>query len=299
MAGTQALAAAGVADLTKSMYLGASLGWAGNILGGLMMGFGMVFAGGCPSRNIARAGSGDLRALLILVVVGIFAYMTIGGLLGPLRSALDAATSIDLAAIKASTQGLGTVLAAVAGLPVLAHPLLLGWLVAAGLIAYCLTNKDFRSSAPHVLSGIGIGICVIAGWALTGLAFDELSTRPVAPISLTFVRPSGDTLEWLQRYTAIGAPGFGVASLLGALAGAFVMALATGTLRLQTFADTGDTVRSLGGAVLMGAGGVLALGCTVGQGITGLSTLAIGSFLAFAGILVGGFRALRVLERMA
>jgi uncharacterized membrane protein YedE/YeeE len=298
IAGTQLLAAAGIVDLTKSMYLGATLGWAGNLLGGLMMGFGMVFAGGCPSRNLARAGSGDLRALMILVIVGIFAFMTIGGVIGPVRAAIDNATSINLGAIKAADQGLASVLAAITGSPALAKPLAFGALVAAGLAAWCFADAGFRNSRRHVLSGLGIGLTVVAGWALSGLAFDDMAAKPVAPVSLTFVRPSGDTLEWLQRFTALGAPGFGVASLFGAIFGAFVAAWAGGTLKLQTFADAGDTVRSLGGAALMGVGGVLALGCTVGQGITGLSTLALGAIITFGAIVAGGFRALKMLERM-
>lgn len=298
VATTQGLAAAGAVDISKSMYLAPSLGWAGNLLGGLLMGVGMVFTGGCPSRNIVRAGSGDLRALLVLVVIGIFAFMAIGGLLGPLRAGLDRLTNIDLASIRAPSQGLDAILAAATGIGALRSPLAIGLALSVLLALYCFADASFRRSQVHVLSGIGVGLCVAAGWALTGLAFDEFATRPTAPISLTFVRPSGDTLEWLQRSTAIGLPGFGVASLTGGIAGAFLTALALGKLRLQTFADTGDTVRSLAGAAAMGVGGVLALGCTVGQGITGISTLAVGSLLAILGILVGGILGLRAMERL-
>lgn len=298
MAGTQGLAAAGAVDLAKSMYLAPSLGWAGNILGGLMMGFGMVFAGGCPSRNLVRAGSGDLRALIVLVVIGIFAYVALGGLLGPVRAALDRISAVDLGTLHASTQGLDTVLARTTGIAALRNPLLIGCALALLLAIYSLASPSFRNSPVHVWSGIVVGLCIAAGWALTGLAFDEMATRPTALVSLTFVRPAGDTLEWLQRFTAVGVPGFGVASLLGAVTGAFVAALALGKLKLQTFADTGDTVRCLSGAALMGVGGVLALGCTVGQGITGISTLALGSLLAIGGIILGGLWGLRALERM-
>ena len=112
------------------------------------------------------------------------------------------------------------------------------------------------------------------------------------------MRPAGDALEWLQRFTAVPVPGFGTASVFGALLGACVAALAMRRFHVSTFADTGDTLRNLLGAALMGIGGVLALGCTVGQAITGVSTLALGSFLTFAAIVAGGVYGLRVLERM-
>jgi hypothetical protein len=142
-----------------------------------------------------------------------------------------------------------------------------------------------------------VGLLVVAGWALSGLAYDEMAARPAAPVSLTYIRPVGDTLQWLSLYTATPMPGFGVASVLGALLGAFAAALAMGRFRLATFADAGDTVRNLLGAALMGVGGVMALGCTVGQAVTGVATLALGSLVTFVAIVAGGFVGLRLLER--
>jgi hypothetical protein len=161
-----------------------------------------------------------------------------------------------------------------------------------------LKDERFRGSAVHVLSGIGVGLCVVAGWAVTGLAFDELADRPAAPISLTFVRPAGDSLEWLERFTALGLPGFGVATVFGAVLGAFVTAVAMKRFAVMTFTDKGDMIRVLSGSALMGIGGVLALGCTVGQGITGVSTLAVGSYISLASIVAGGFLGMRAFERM-
>ena len=136
----------------------------------------------------------------------------------------------------------------------------------------------------------------MAGWALTGMAFDDLADKPVTPISLTYVRPTADTLEWLQRFTAGMVPGFGVATVIGALVGAFVAAWSMGRFQISTFASVGDTRRSLFGAALMGVGGVMALGCTVGQAITGISTLALGSFLTFAAIVAGGMAGMKRME---
>lgn len=294
LAGTQVLVAAGAVDVTRSMYLAPGLNWLGHIAGGVIFGIGMVFAGGCPSRNLARAGGGDLRALLTLVVLGLVAYMTIGGILAPARSWLEELTSIRL---PAPTQGLGDLLALILPLrPGPASLLVAAALVAAGVF-YALSDRAFRASPVHLLSGIGVGLCVIAGWAVTGLAYDELAQRPSAPVSLTFVRPLGDTLEWLQRATAQPVPGFGVSSVLGALIGAFLTAQAMGRFRFGTFSDPGDALRNLGGATLMGIGGVMALGCTVGQSLTGVSTLAVGSLLTFAAIVAGGRWGLVLLER--
>ncbi len=292
--GAQLLDAAGVAQLSRSMYLAPNVNWLGNILGGLMFGFGMVFAGGCASRNLARVGGGDMRALFTLIVLGLVAYMAIGGILGPARATLEQATSI---AFKGPTQSVGDILGAATGLSGgLLNKLVTGGIVVA-VLAYCFGDAEFRSSRDHVVSGFAIGLCAIAGWALTGLAFDELADRPTAPISLTFVRPTGDAIEWLERFTAARMPGFGVATVFGTVVGAFVCAKAMGRFRLITFSDPSDTTRSLMGAALMGVGGVLALGCTIGQAITGVSTLAVGSLLTFVAIIAGGIYGLKSLER--
>lgn len=295
--GAQMLVVGGIVDLTRSPYLAPTLNWAGHILGGLMFGVGMVLAGGCASKNLARAGGGDLRALLTLVVLGIAAFVAIGGVIAPARIALESATAIDLKRIGLGSQSAGALLA-----PILPRGLdaeiAVALLAAVALVAWIIGSTAFRSSPIHVFSGIGIGLCVVAGWALTGLADDEFAARPSPPMSLTFVRPTGDAIEWLQRYTAGPVPGFGVATVFGALAGAGLSAWLAGRFRVTTFSGAADTSRSLVGAVLMGVGGVLALGCTVGQAITGLSTLAIGSILTFAAIVAGGRIGIAWLERM-
>jgi len=292
--GAQVLDAAGVVELSRSMYLAPNVNWAGNILGGLMFGVGMVLAGGCASRNLARVGGGDLRALITLIVLGIFAYAAVGGLFAPARAALEQATAFGLAG---PTQSLGDILAANGLLPRPLSGRLVATTAVLAAFAFCFKDRDFRSSGPHVAAGLGIGLCIAAGWAVTGLAIDDFADRPTSPGSLTFVRPSGDTVEWIERFTASRLPSFGVASVLGTVAGAFLAAKALGRFRLATFADTGDTVRCLIGAALMGVGGIAALGCTVGQAMTGVSTLAFGSFLTFVSIVAGGICGLRLLER--
>lgn len=297
--GTQLITAWGVVPLGKTMYLAPTLNWLGNIGGGLLFGYGMVFAGGCASKNLARVGGGDLRSLVVLIVMGLVAYMTIGGIIGPVRSWLEQATSVNLAglgAMKLESQGLGEMLGMATGLGT-PRGTLVATAIAGGLmLLYAFKDAHFRASPVHVVSGVGVGLCAVAGWALTGMAFDDLADKPVTPISLTYVRPTADTLEWLQRFTAGMVPGFGVATVIGALVGAFVAAWSMGRFQISTFASVGDTRRSLFGAALMGVGGVMALGCTVGQAITGISTLALGSFLTFAAIVAGGMAGMKRME---
>lgn len=304
--GAQILDAIGVTQLSKSMYLAPTLNWFGNIAGGLLFGFGMVFAGGCASRNLARVGAGDLRSLMALIVMGLFAYMTIGGILGPARSWLDQTTGLNLNAAlagllggtKLATQGLGEIVGAISKSGTPSGNIIVTALIAGAVLLYCLLDARFRSSPVHILSGLGVGLCAVAGWALTGLAFDDLADKPAMPISFTYVRPTADTLEWLQRFTASMIPGFGVASVFGAIFGAFVVAVAMKRFKIATFTGVGDTQRNLLGAALMGVGGVMALGCTVGQAITGVSTLAVGSFLTFGAIVIGGIVGMKVMENI-
>ncbi len=299
LAGVQLLASAEIVAVSKSMYLAPTLNWAGNILGGLLFGVGMAFAGGCVSRNCVRVGSGDMRSLVNLLFVGIFAYIAIGGLFGPARAALENATSLPLKQFGVETQSIGGLLAAAFHLEASSADLWAGAVIAAALAIWCFASKEFATSPVHILSAAGIAACVLAGWLLTGLAYDDMAASPVAPISLTYVRPTGDALEWLQRYTALATPGFGAASVAGAIAGGLAVALLNGTFRISAFANSSDMMRNIGGAILMGVGGVMALGCTIGQGVTGVSTLAIGSFLTFIAIVFGGIAGIKAIERYA
>ncbi|MEO1204811.1 MAG: YeeE/YedE family protein [Pseudomonadota bacterium] len=296
MIGTQTIQYAGFVDTNTSMYIGSTFTWLGHVLGGLLFGFGMVFSGGCASRNVARVGGGDLRALFTLVVMGLFAYMTIGGIFGLLRQSTQQLMAVDMEDMGQETTNLGTAASAAFGLDPATGGLMFALIFGLVTIGFCFAEPRFRSSWTNILAGVGIGLCIVAGWAATGLAFDEFADTVVSPISLTFVRPSGDTLEWMQRSTAVGLPSFGVATVFGGMLGAFLMAMAMGRFRLQTFTDTSDTLRTLFGAALMGIGGVTALGCTVGQAMTGISTLAIGSFVTFAAIVAGAVFGVRALE---
>ncbi len=298
MIGTFYLQGAGISDISSAIYLTTDFNWLGNIVGGLIFGFGMVFAGGCVSRNLVRAGAGDLRSALVLIVTGIFGYMTIGGIIGPVRLATFGWSVVDLTDYQVETQSVGSIFSIFTGVDAATANLAAMVVIVAALLIYCFKDASFRKSATHLFAGVGLGLCVIAGWMLTGLAFDEFADQAVPIASLTFVRPTGDTLEYLMRFTAFGAPGFAVVTVAGALLGGFLGALVRGRLSILTFANSKDTVYNMFGAALMGIGGVLALGCTVGQALSGFSTLAVGSMITFVFIVIGGIIGVKYMERL-
>lgn len=293
--GAQSLQLAGLIDLTNSIYLGTSLNWLGGIIGGLIFGFGMVLASGCPGRNLARVGGGDLKALVVLIIVGLVAYMTLRGITGPVRLAIESASSIDVSSIGLNDQGIATILATYSGMASGTASLIVAAIAALALIAFCFKDAEFRSSANNIAAGIGIGILVTAGWWATGVMLaDEFDPQPL--VSLTFVAPAGNALQYLMTYTG-ATINFGIATVGGAILGAFLSAILGGRFMLTGFSDKADTIRHFAGAAMMGFGGVTALGCTIGQCITGLSTLALGSLIAAIAIVVGGYFGMKYLER--
>lgn len=292
--GATALEWAGVTDLSLSIYQGRTLDWANAILGGTLFGIGMALAGGCPSRNLVRAGGGDLRALLTLVVIALFAEMTLGGIFGPMRVALSEATMTGLGVPR---QSLGDLAAQPLGLSAPVSRFWAGILAGLALVVFAMAGPAFRGSLRHIASGLGIGLAVVAAWAVTGLTYDEMGLAPERPQAVSFVKPTADTLEWLGRSTAKGLPGFAIMIVAGVIAGSFLATAVSRSFRLVTFAGTGDTLRHLSGAALMGAGGIMGLGCSIGQGLSGVSTLSIGSLLATGGIIGGTILGLKALER--
>ncbi len=297
MMSVQMLANVGGLPLQRTMYLSPVLNWFGHALGGALFGFGMVLCGGCPTRNLVRFGSGDLRALVVLIVVAIAGFVTIGGVLAPVRDALEQVTALDLRRAGMTTQSFGSLIALTGMATAVRLDLVIAGCLAAAGLWFVFGDAAFVRSRVHVVSGLAVGLLVACGWALTGLTFDEFAKQPVAPISLTFIRPLGDTLDWLQRFTAIPWPGFGVSSVVGVLLGGCAAASAAGRFRVLGFVDAGDLKRNLSGAALMGVGGAMALGCTIGQGVTGVSTLAVGSFITTGALIFGGNWGLRYLER--
>jgi len=176
------------------------------------------------------------------------------------------------------------------------NPVLIQWLVTAifagGLIAFSLKGKELRSNFDNILAGVVIGLVIPAGWYITGvIGFDDFD--PVRTESFTFTGPSAEGLMYLLTFTG-STINFGIAAIFGVILGSFAYVILTGKFRLESFTSQTDMLRHMLGAALMGFGGVLALGCTIGQGITGMSTLALGSLMALASIIFGSAFTMKV-----
>lgn len=303
VAGFHALVAAGWLQASDSAYAAPTLAWLPTALGGLLFGIGMVLASGCAVTNLVRLGGGNLKALVVAGVLGVAAYAVQRGALVDLRVALGQAGSVSLQ----TGQDMASQLAWVTGWPLQRVAGGVGLAAAAALMFWVLVRPEGR--APRVWAwGCAIGALVLLAWVLSGVVgrVDEhpvslervfLGTRSGKMEALSFVAPTATLLGgamwgWGQAHPWT----LGASAAVGVVAGAAVHAGATGSFRWQGFAGTSDTARHLIGAVMMGVGGVLASGCTVGQGLSGASTLALGSWLALGCIVAGGVMGTHLLE---
>jgi uncharacterized membrane protein YedE/YeeE len=290
---TQGLQASGKIDMSQAIYLSPNLGWLGHLVGGLLFGIGMTLASGCGQRTLVRVGGGNLKSLVVFLLLGLTAYMTMRGLLALVRVNVFETTNIGLAASGLSDQGIGTMIAAVTGID---NVKAINWattiVLGGGMVVFAFAAKSFRHSFDNILAGIVIGLVIPAGWYVTGVVgFDDFD--PVRFESFTFVAPSGESLMYLLTFTG-STIGFGVAAVGGVIAGAFIYSVASGNFRVETFTDKSDMLRHIAGGVAMGFGGVLALGCTIGQGVTGMSTLAVGSLLTLISIIFGSALTMKI-----
>ena len=266
IAGTQAAVAAGVVSFDAHRFLSPDLPLVSVLVGGALFGAGMVLSGGCVSRLTVLAGAGNLRSALVLVVFAVVAYATMKGVLAPLRTTLGDLT-VD--------SGGRVALTALPGGAVWAWGLVLGALFLA-----------FRSGAAprHLVMGAVIGLLVPLGWIGTGFVLlDDFDPVPLQ--SLGFTGPTADTLFWTMAATAISA-GFGTGLAAGVIAGSAVAAVFAREFRWSSLEGPRQTGRYMAGAALMGTGGVLAGGCTVGAGLSGVSTVSIAAILALTAMAV-------------
>jgi hypothetical protein len=284
-----------VVDFSKSIYTGPSLTWLSYIVGGFLFGVGMTLGSGCGSKTLIRIGAGNLKSVIVYVFLGIAAYMTLRGLFGAFRVGVLEKAAITLP----SGQDLPSLLAAGSGMAKATWTAILAAAIGGALAAYAYASKEFRSSFDYTLGGVVTGLVVVGGWVVSGVlghvaedpqtlqeAFVATNTGRME--SFSFVSPMAFTLEYLMLWTDKSKiVTYGIASGLGVIAGSAAYALATRTFRWEGFRDAEDTANHVVGGVLMGFGGITALGCTIGQAITGISTLALGSFVTFAAIVAG------------
>ena len=295
----QALVSAGLLDAGRTIYWSERFPWLSYLVGGALFGYGMMLAGGCPQRCLVKTGQGDLKAAATLVVVAVAALMTLRGALAPLRAnGLDA-----VAATLAGPQDLGGIL----GRALTVSPTAIRWGLAAAIAAAVFAlawRMRSRVDPAHWIGGVGVGLLVGAAFLLTGgigfvaehpetLEPAWLGTQSRRPEALTFSAPMGHALDlltlWSDKATVAT---FGVMLSLGVLLGAFATAKLRGDFRLESFRTPREMGDHAAGAILMGFGGVTALGCSVGNGVTGLAMLSAGAALAITGISAGAWLAL-------
>ena len=287
---TQCLAGYGAVDLTKAIYFQPSFSSPLMFAGGLLFGYGMVLANGCGSRALVLLGRGNLRSFVVVIVLGITAQMTLRGLIAPARIVL-----LQISATKPAHLSLPELLGTVGVSGILAR-LTVAVVISAVLVVFAFRHEPFRRARGQVAAGLAVGLLVAAGWFATGyLGADEFN--PAAVTSLTFIAPVADTVQYVMLSTGLTL-NFGIAMVAGVLAGSLLTALVTRRFYLEAFVSPGHMLRSIVGAALMGSGGAMALGCSIGQGLTGISTLALSSFVAVAGILLGTAAGLRGVLRV-
>lgn len=310
MLGFNGMVAMGWVEAGKSIYAGSRLLWLSYAVGGLLFGVGMVLASGCGNKTLLRIGSGNLKSLVVFVVMGIAAFATMKGITAVARVATVDQVLVELG----RGQDLPSLLGPLLGMAKPQAALLLGALLGGGLLLWSLMRAEGRS-ADVLLGGFGMGALVVGLWWVSGV-FGHLAEHPETleeafigstnqrMESFTFTAPIAYVLDWLMYFSDKSKVlTLAIVSTLGVIAGSAVYSLVTRSFRWEGFRGIEDTANHLVGAVLMGVGGVTAMGCTVGQGLSGVSTLSLGSFIALAGIIGGAVLGLRYqmwrLERMA
>ncbi|MCQ8896844.1 YeeE/YedE family protein [Limnobacter humi] len=302
----QAMTLTGLARPEDTIYLNPQWSWLSGILGGLLFGVGMVLASGCGSKTLIRLGGGNLKALVVFLVLGLTSYMALKGILGVVRVQWFDPLKIDLGNASSIPGLLGesvqtsVATAVTIGLPVV--------LIATSLFARSAWNKE------TLLGGLGVGLAIAAVWWVAfNLAYlpEHPETLEAAylgsyanrPEAFSFVAPYAYTLEWLMFYSdASRVLTVGVVACAGVVLGAAASAWQEGSFRWEGFQGVEDTANHVVGAALMGFGGILALGCTVGQGLSGASTLSVASWITTLAIVAGAWVALKYqtwrIERM-
>lgn len=300
MIGFHAMGWLGWIDTTQTIYTSGRIVWLSALVGGALFGLGMVLASGCGSKTLVRIGAGSLKSLVVFFVMGFAAFATLRGVVAVLRVNTLDTVAFDLSLGSALPVWVSSALGWNLGLT----GLLVALLVGGALMAWAFMDADLRTGN-NLLGGLGLGLVITSMWWVSGhlgfvpehpetLEAVYLATNTGRMESLTFTAPMAYTLDWVIFFSDTSKVlTTGVVTVLGVVAGSFVQAMVGKSFRWEGFRSTQDTALHLGGAVLMGVGGVIALGCTVGQGLSGLSTLSLTSMIAVTGIVlgaIGGFR---------
>lgn len=321
--GVTLLEAGGLLTLSQTFppYRGGQLNWIENLLGGLTFGIGMTFASGCGNKTLIRIGGGNLKSIVVLAVIAVIAYFMTNPFPGSdatLYSTLFYGWTNPLAVDMGAGQDLGNLFGA--GSAATAR-LWIGLLLVAAIAAFVFKAADFRGNFDNILAGVMVGLAVLALWYVSSNVVVDVPDEgsysltkyygewdmvaeseegkpdagaPLAAQSFTFINPMGQTFGYTLGGFNSTLLTVGIMALLGVIAGSFLWSILSKGFRIEWFNSVGDFVAHFIGAILMGLGGVLAMGCTIGQGITGISTLAIGSFITFISIVYGSALTMKV-----
>ena len=288
-----------LAGATFPPYRTANFAWLRYLLGGSLFGIGMTLASGCGNKTLVRIGGGNLKSLVVLAIAATMAYLMLWtDFYLKVFDSWMAPLAINLATVGIKTQTLDGILGGIMGMESTASlHLMIGAGLVLTLLAFAFSSADFRGNRDNILGGAVIGLAVLAGWYLTGgqmgtewKEWAEMADTPPSRVevqSFTFISPMGDSIRYLTDPGNFWLINFGMSALAGVIVGSLIYAVVSGNFRIEWFVNFGDFANHAVGAVLMGIGGVLAMGCTVGQAITGVSTLALGSMLTFAAIVAG------------
>ena len=286
-------------DDSRIPYRNSILAWPRYVIGGLMFGVGMTYASGCGNKVLIRVGGGNLKSVIVLFVAGIMAYiMTRTDFYGIVFHSWMNPISLDLAQLGILDQSLPTIISSIFSLTNGVYfNLIVGLIVSFIMIVMIFKSGKFIYSFDNVFSGIVVGLIVVLAWLLTGgatgqewIEANDFLDNPAPGVgvqSFTFINPMGETLIYASNAADSFYLTFGVSALLSVILGAFVYSITSNNFRIEWFSSQQDFIRHVIGGALIGVGGVLALGCTIGQGVTGISTLALGSFITLIFIILG------------
>lgn len=320
--GVMGLEAAGLVNVTNTFppYRQSNLVWLENVLGGVLFGIGMTLASGCGNKTLIRIGGGNIKSVMVLLIIAVIAYYMINPFPGSdktLYSVLFYSWTNPAAVALSTNQDLGAMLF---GENVATGRLVMGAIIGVVLLLWAFKSADFRGSFDNILGGLVVGLAILAAWYVTSNikidadgdilamqayaqdwdlyapaeAVKPASTAALAAQSFTFINPMGQTLGYAMKGFDNTLLTFGIMALAGVIAGSLLWALLSRSFRIEWFASFRDFVNHFIGAILMGFGGVLAMGCTIGQAVTGFSTLALGSILTFFAIVLGSALTMKV-----
>lgn len=313
----------GSVDSTLPPYRGSNFAWMEYILGGFLFGVGMTFGSGCGNKSLIRIGGGNIKSIFLFIVISVCAYFMINPFPGTdstIYSILFYPWTNPATVNLTTPQDLGSVIGSTIGTDSATTRTVIGSLVAITLFWFVFKSADFRNSFDNKLGGLTVGAAVFAAWFVTSslitisaddevmswteyasteswdMLEDDADARPrdVAPQSFTFINPIGQSLRYATKGFDNAFLTFGVVAVLGVILGSLVWSLLSKSFRIEWFVDLKDFATHLVGGILMGVGGILALGCTIGQGITGVSTLSMGSVLALLSIIFGSALTMKI-----